>query len=263
MAFLSVATIAGALFVLGLFLTIALNLHGVLAGVQEKIAVELFLTDKVTKAQVSSVVEEISAIEGVDRVEFITKADAMHRFSEKFGSRYLVGLSNNPFPPSILVHLESGTKLAGTAKSIADKYTGHRYVTQIAVPGDVAKKLSDALGIFMTLSIIWALILIFAAILIIVNTIKLTIYSRRDSINIMQLVGATPSFIQRPFTIEGLFQGLLAGALSSLALYCALMGMKKLVPTLSMPPIILLYGFILVGVIFGALGSRLAVKRFL
>ncbi len=260
---LSVMTIAGALFVLGFFLTIALNLHDVLSNVQEKIAVELFLKDNTTKAQVASLMDEISHIEGVKDVEFITKADAMNKFSKQFGERYLVGLKDNPFPPSILVRLESGTKLAETANTIAEKYRNRKYITQIAVPGEIAKKLSNALKISLFLSVIWAIILIFGAILIIINTIKLTIYSRKETISIMKLVGATDAFIHRPFTIEGSFQGLLAGALSSIVLYFALLGMKQIIPALRMPTSIILYGLVIIGIIFGILGSRLAVKRFL
>ncbi|RKZ32877.1 hypothetical protein DRQ33_05095 [bacterium] len=262
-AMLSIITIAGALFVLGLFLTVTLNLHAVLAGVQEKIAVELFLQDNTTKVRVASLVEEISQIKGVREVEFITKMEAMNRFSEKFGERYLIGLSENPFPPSILVKLETGTNLDEIANNIAEKYSGHKLVTQIAVPGDIARKLSDALKIFLTLSAVWAVILIFGAIIIVINTLKLTIYSRRDTISIMKLVGATDEFIHRPFTIEGSFNGLLAGALSSLLLYCVLKAMKEIFSAMKMPSEIILYGLVLLGVIFGMLGSRLAVKKFL
>jgi len=260
---LSVVTIAGALFVLGFFLTIASNLHGVLSNVQEKIAVELFLEDNTTKVRVASLIDEISQLDGVNEVEFITKSEAMNRFAKQFGSRYLVGLTDNPFPPSILVKLKPGTKLAETANAVAEKYRGQKYITQIAVPGEIAKKLSNALKISLLLSIIWTIILIFGAIIIIVNTIKLTIYGRRDTISIMQLVGATDTFIHRPFTIEGSVQGLLAGALSAIVLYFALLGMKAILPALRMPTSIILYGLVIIGIIFGIFGSRLAVRRFL
>ncbi|MCD6531841.1 ABC transporter permease [bacterium] len=262
-AMLSIITIAGALFVLGFFITITLNLHSVLAGVQEKIAVELFLKDNITKVQVSSLMDEISKIEGVREVEFITKADAMKRFTDRFGQKYLVGLEENPFPPSILVKLEPGTKLDQTVKRIVDKYRGHKFITQISAPGKVARKLSNALKIFLILSAIWAVILFFGAIIIIVNTLKLAIYSRKESIEIMKLVGATDSFIHLPFMIEGSLNGALAGGLASVVLYLALTGMKKIIPALQMPPDALYYGIVLLGIALGVLGSRLAVKRFL
>ena len=262
-AMLSVLTISAALFVLGFFITISLNLHGVLSAMQRQIAVELFLRDGTTKTDVSQLIEDISHSEGVSSIEFITKSDAMRRFSKKFGAKYLEGLSDNPFPPSILVHLEPGINLSETAEYISAKFGNHPKITQIASPGDVAQKLSGMLKTFLILSIIWGVILIIGALLIVVNTIKLAIYSRRDTIEIMQLVGATSSFIQRPFAIEGAVQGLLAGAIASAVLYAASSGIGKIVHALTMPPQSLLSAFVLMGIIFGGVGSRMAVKKFL
>lgn len=260
---LSILTIAAALFVLGFFITVTMNLHSILSAVQEKISVELFLQDGTTKADVASLISELSQMDGIHTAEFITKADAMRRFSKKFGGKYLVGLTDNPFPPSILVRLDTGTKLAETAEIIAQKYKAYPAITQIAVPGDVARKLSQALKIFLILSFVWAIILIFGAVLVVVNTVKLAIYGRRDSIEIMQLVGATSAFIQRPFTIEGFFHGLFAGALSAILLYFSLLGTAQIIPSIQLPPREFLYAFILLGIVFGILGSRLAVKKFL
>lgn len=260
---LSVVTIASALFVLGFFITIAFNLHTLLSAMQERIAVEIFLSDGTTKADVASLMDEIRAEDGVRSVQFITKADAMRRFSEKFGTKYIVGLAQNPFPPSILVRLEPGTKLGKSTEHIAQKYRSYSGVTQIASAADVAKKLSDALKSFLILSFIWALILILGALLIVINTIKLAIYGRRETIEVMQLVGATPAFIQRPFTVEGFVQGLLAGIIAAAALQITATGIHSIIAALRMPPPILLYGFVVIGAFFGIIGSRMAVKKFL
>ncbi len=260
---LSVLTIAGALFVLGLFLTVAVNLHEVLEGVQQKIAVELFLKESVTKAQASSLVEEIRKNPDVQSVNYITKAEALQRFTKKFGSRYMVGIEDNPFPPSIIIHLKPGTHLGESAKTIAQSFTGHQLVSQIAAPSDVAQRLSEALQVFMTLSAIWAVILLLLSVLIIVNTIKLAIYSRRDTIAIMRLVGATPAFIRLPLTLEGVFHGLLAGTLSASVLWLVCLGVQRFIRFLVLPPDSIFFAFLLAGVIFGSMGSWLAVKRFL
>jgi len=262
-AMLSIITISAALFVLGFFITISLNLHSVLSEMQKQIAVEFFLKDGTTKADVSRLIEEISHSEGVASVEFITKSDAMQRFSKKFGTKYLEGLTDNPFPPSILVHLEPGINLGKTAEYLSAKFGEHPDITQIASPGDVAQKLSGMLKTFLLLSAIWGAILVVGALLIIINTIKLAIYGRRDTIEIMRLVGATKSFIQRPFTVEGFVQGFFAGTISALALHLSSSAMGKIIPSLKMPPQILLYSFALLGIIFGVIGSRMAVKKFL
>ncbi len=222
-----------------------------------------FLKDDVTKADAAKLISEIQEIDGVRAVEFITKSDAMKKFTDKFGKKYLSGISENPFPPSLIIRLEPGIMLAKVADFIAQKYGRHAYVTQIAVPGDVAQKVSEALRIFIIMSIIWAAILIFGALLVILNTIKIAIYGRRDSIEIMQLVGATPSFIHRPFAVEGFVQGIFAGALAALSLYAVSKGVKYFLPPIITPSKIILYGLILSGAIFGVFGSRLAVKRFL
>ena len=83
-AALSIFTISAALFVLGFFVMISLNLHNVLLNIQEKIAVEIFLEDNTNKSQVTDLIDEIAKIDGVKSVTFVTKADALTRFSDKY-----------------------------------------------------------------------------------------------------------------------------------------------------------------------------------
>ncbi len=261
--FLSVLTIAAALFVLGLFATVAINLRGVLLAMQEKLVVEIFLADDTTKSDVVDMLHELSSTEGVLDVEFVTKADAMRRFSAMFGREFLVGLEENPFPPSVVVRLKPGVGLAELAKKIGERYRSFPHVVEVAVPSEVAAKLSKALRIFTILTVVWGLILLFGGVVVVTNTIKLAIYGRRASIEIMRLVGATDAFIKRPFSVEGFVEGSLAGVVAALALWGLVAATGRLSPTVQMPPRALMYGIALLGMLFGTIGSRAAVKKFL
>jgi len=262
-AVLSIITIASALFVLGFFLTVTYNLNTFLREAQQKISIEIFLTDNMKLSEVQNLKTELMRLAGVREVFFIDKESAKKRFEEKFGSNILMGLNENPFPPSMLVRLTPGTGIERSAKAVIETLKDKPEIIQVVTPGNIFKKISNLLQTFLILSLLWGVILLLGAIIIVINTIKLAIYGRRDSVEIMQLVGATDAFIRRPFMVEGFIQGILAGFLAAVTLVVAFWGVKQLVPAVEQPGKIIFWGIASLGAIFGLLGSRISVGKFL
>ncbi len=262
-AVLSIITIASALFVLGFFLTVTYNLNTFLREAQQKISIEIFLTDDVKLSEVRNLKTELMRHSGVREVFFIDKESAKKRFEEKFGSNILMGLNENPFPPSMVVRLTPGTGIERSANAVIETLKDRPEIIQVVTPGNIFKKISNLLQTFLILSLLWGVILLLGAIIIVINTIKLAIYGRRDSVEIMQLVGATDAFIRRPFMVEGFIQGILAGFLAAVALVVAFWGVKQLVPAVEQPGKIIFWGIAFLGAIFGLLGSRISVGKFL
>ena len=116
-----------------------------------------------------------------------------------------------------------------------------------------------ALGIALLLGLIVGV----GAILLIANTIQLSIYSKRDAIEIMKLVGATPSFIRRPFLLAGAFQGLVAGGVATGILNLLLFVIRYFVPEIQFFIQQVLLLLIVTGIMLGIIGSRLAIRRYL
>jgi cell division transport system permease protein len=268
----SVATVAATLFILGVFLLIVFNVN---AGVQElgaKLEVKIFLKDDATIADKSAIEAAINKVKGVSEVKFEDKTDALNNVKKQFGndSESLVqGFEKtNPFPNAYVVKVSNPEVVS----SVVNGASGLKGVDKIK---DVREVVDKIISITNTLKIIGAVlfaILISVSLFLIANTIKLTVYSRKREIGIMKFVGATDWFIRWPFIIEGMMLGITGALVSTGVLYyaykivflkytSALLGI-----TLMNPHIILstfLWQFMLGGLVIGALGSSLSIRKFL
>ncbi|MBW9144788.1 permease-like cell division protein FtsX [Clostridium sp. CM028] len=270
----SVATVAATLFILGVFLLIVFNVN---AGIQElgaKLEVGIYLKDDITVADKSAVENALSKTPGVTDVRFEDKNDALAKVKKQFGkdSQALVkgfeGKGGNPFPTAYVVSVTKPEVINDVVKNA----TGLKGIEEIK---DVRQYVDKIVKITNTLKIIGIAlfaVLITVSLFLIGNTIKLTVYSRKKEIGIMKFVGATDWFIRWPFIIEGMILGL-AGALISTGLlyYAYKMAFLKITngllgATLINPHMILsttLWQFMLGGLVIGAIGSSISIRKFL
>ena len=262
-AILSVITISVAIFVFSLFLLITFNLNAFLKAAQSRLSIEVFLDDNLSIAKINSLMSGLRRLPGVRSVEFVDKEAARKRFEKRFGRTVAVSADENPFPRSILVKLTPGAYIKESAKRALDFVKGKKGVVQVIAPGEVFEKVSGLFKTFIIISVIWGVILLLGAIVIIVNTIKLAIFGRKDIINIMRVVGATDDFIRRPFIFEGFVQGALAALVSLAMLRLAFVGAKFLVPSLVNLPNWMAAGVVVLGILLGVSGSSIALRKFL
>lgn len=261
---LSIITITITIFVFSLFLLVAKNLDHHLEGVQKRVGVELFFKKNAHQYKINNVIEQIDKNKFVERTRFISTQEALERFKEKFGNKFLPLISQSPFPPSVQVYFKPTTSMGKEIGAFTDKWKEDESITEISGGGYLASRLSKIYKILWLGLIAWGVILVFAATIIILNTIKLTISSRENSIQIMKYVGATKKFIRRPFLYEGILNGLLSGALACGSILLLQKGLSKLIPRFFVPlSQIGLFSIVGLGVFFGAIGSRLAVRKYL
>ncbi len=261
---LSIITITVTLLVFSLFLLIAKNLRYNLKGIQKRVGVELFFTKDAQQFEINEILGEINKSEWVERTRYISRDEALERFKQNYGDKYLSLLAHNPFPPSIQVYFKQSASIQQKEiEALLTEWKHFDEVNDITGGSYIASRLSKAYKIFVVSVVVWGIILVFAAIIIILNTIKLTISARADSINIMKYVGATKRFIRRPFFYEGILHGLISGVLACGALYIIQSGVDKFLPSFVA---FSRFGFILILVIgtsFGGIGSRIAVRKYL
>ena len=262
-AILSVITISVAIFVFSLFLLITFNLNAFLKAAQSRLSIEVFLDDNLSIAKINSLMSGLRRLPGVRSVEFVDKEAARKRFEKRFGRTVAVSTDENPFPRSILVKLTPGAYIKESAKRVLGFVKGKKGVVQVIAPGEVFEKASGLFKTFIIISVIWGVILLLGAIVIIVNTIKLAIFGRKNIINIMRVVGATDDFIRRPFIFEGFVQGALAALVSLAMLRLAFVGAKFLVPSLVNLPNWMAIGIVILGILLGVSGSSIALRKFL
>ena len=183
----------------------------------------------------------------------------------------LEGLKDNPLPASLEVKLRPQFGRAGNIEDLSGRlerlpgvdevHYGRRWVAKLKIFVEVIKLVGITVGG----------LLLFATIFVISNTIKLTFYSRQEELEIMRLVGATDFFIKTPFLIEGLLHGLggallAAGGLSLLMLFLFShldLPLRLAILPGSLTPVQIVTGFLGLGLILGALGSTVSLRRFL
>lgn len=270
----SITSIVAALLVIGIFYLIMMNIDYAATKLESQIEMRAYLADGLSNNIIKSISDEVNAISGVKAVKFVSKAEALTQLQKDWGDNaYLLeGLDGeNPLPDTLVVTLDDPNKASNVALTVSSISN----IEKVMYGKDELAKLLKATYIIRMSSLVIILILLFISVFIIANTIKLTVYARRREIGIMKFVGATDWFVRGPFIIEGIILGILGGLIATVLLgsgyyYCAGLIKQQMIGfmAISLMPfgeiIISLAGLLaLVGIVIGAAGSLISVRRFI
>lgn len=272
---LAVATISIALTILGVFLYFSGNLSMVVQRWSEEVQVNIYLHDDISadaRRQIETRLQEEPVVEAM---MFIPKAIALQRFQEDFselGSLVRL-LDANPLPASFEVRLRPEHRAPDALERFARSLESLPGVEDVDYDTGWVKRLDSLVKVASGAATFFGVVLLVAATFTTSNVIRLAMYSRRDEVEILQLVGATRSFIQGPFLLEGLLQGLTGGLLSLAVLGATHLTLTAMVPASGNLFLRLLTsGFldpwtatalVLAGGAMGFIGSLFAVRKFL
>lgn len=217
--------------------------------------------------QLDTMQQELEKIVNVSDVSFMSRDEVLDRYKEDFSDALYEELQqNNPMQDVFVVTLSDLSKFDVTVPQI-EKLTG---VDEISSSRDIAQTLTKLRSIIISLGAWIIVLLLIVSLFIIVNTIKLTVYSRRLQIYIMKSVGATNNFVRMPFMIEGISLGLISGGLAYGLLYFIYDRLSLVfdfdgfrLVEFSSVWLVLLVGFLLAGLLIGALGSAISMGRYL
>lgn len=212
--------------VMGLSLTLPATLHIIVKNVQSinvqwdsASEISLFLNEDLSEQQISSAIRRISAYDEIESLRYISKDDALVEFKKLSGfGQALDYLQNNPLPASLIVTPQPQYRQAEPAKLLLYKLQKEREVDFGKLDIDWLARLNAIVSMLEESVITVAVLLLVSVVLIIGNTIRLSIISRREEIEVMKLVGATESFIQRPFVYTGIWYGLMGGLVAFIVL---------------------------------------------
>lgn len=205
----------------GICFVIGENVNSILNKMEEEYPLEIFLEDDITVSEKEKLENEIRNIEYVNpNITYITKEEAYHKALEKVGNDTVMiagyDENNHPFPPSFIITFTDLEKVDEVAAKIEtlDNVTGTTQEDQ--------KKNTESLTAFsrnvnIALVVIGGVLIVFSMV-IIGNTIKLTVHARRKEISIMKYVGATNNFIRAPFIVEGIIIGIISSLISLISL---------------------------------------------
>lgn len=219
-------SVALVLVILGLAAMVGLVTGRITDSVKENMGFVIVLADDLTASDINEVSAHLREHQGVREVTYSSPDVILDRWQKLVGEdediMRLAGV--NPFAGEIEVHVKAAYAHPDSIAMLTVPLGLMPQVSEVKVTADLIDAVSHTMrSLSLTLTIIAAALLIVSFVLIF-NTVRLTVYSRRFLINTMQLVGATPGFIRRPFLLENLLNGLVAGILASGALACILTG---------------------------------------
>ncbi len=209
----SLTIMCATMLVFGIFFLIGENVNYIINTVEQAQGIEVFIETDATEAEIEELGTKIRAMDAVNKVEYVTKEQALNRLKDRLKDQaYVLEIyeENNILPTSYIVTL---TDLSKT-KEVQEEILTFDHVKRIESSDQtISTLLKIANGIRIGTGV-FLLFLIVISVFIISNTIKLSVHSRRKEISIMKYVGATNSFIRWPFIIEGIIIGVVAALLS-------------------------------------------------
>ncbi|HHP51154.1 MAG TPA: ABC transporter permease [Moorella mulderi] len=271
MSLAAAASVAVTMFLLGVFLLLVFNLNYMASQLQSNVEIAAFLHVDTPREVVQHLEAQIKHLPGVREVVLVPKEEGFRKISRQFGGEEeLLSATGgvNPLPDYLLVRVNTPEEIRDIAGAIA-QLPG---VEKVNYGQEVVERLFALVRWLRWLGAGLILLLASGAVVLIMLTIRLTVYSRRQEISIMKYVGATDSFIRWPFFLEGLFLGLVGSGLAAGAVYgiytwllSRSFNLFLFLPLLNDPALLLksLLGLIGAGAGVGALGSLLSIRQFL
>lgn len=271
MTLASIFTVVLSLFILGFFSIVILNLNKMADTLESQVQISVYLKDDLSQEEIDETKETLSKIEGLQDIKFTTREEAMKNFKERLGDQqFLLDAldDTNPLPNSFSLTVTSPQQV----KTIADTAAALDSVESASYSQDIINHLFNLTHLIRLIGIALIILLTGAAIFIISNTIRLTVFARRKEIAIMKYVGATDWFIRWPFLLEGICLGFIGGGLATIFLYIIYNQVtQEIYEAMAFFPLIPQHPFIdyislailVAGIIIGALGSTISLKRFL
>ena len=266
--FMSLISITLVLFLLGVFALLMMHAQKLSNHLKENIGFEIVMNSNVKEANILKLQKELDTMPAVKSTEYITKEEAIRRLSEDLGEDFLQWLGNeeNPLLPSIDVRFNAEYANNDSIADIQAKLLKNTDIKEIYYQKSLVSVINQNVNRIGLALMVASLILLIIAITLIRNTIRLSIYSKRFLVRSMQLVGATPAFIRRPFIKSGITQGFFGALLADLFLALLLYGLTKRIPELSFIQdykivISIFVGIIVLGVLLGGISTRIALRK--
>ena len=214
--FLVVVSISSVLFFLSSFIFFVLNSTKIVDDFKEKIPVVVFLKDETSKIELSQFEKKLSIDEGIKKFTYTAKDDAALKFSSEIGENFLEYLGYNPLLNSIDIYFHANKVETFYIDDIVKSYEKEDFVYEVSYDAPLIFLINDNFKKVKDWVLVIALFFIFISIVLINNTIRLSIYSKRMTIKTMQLVGATKYFIKKPFIKTQIRLGFLSAIISSI-----------------------------------------------
>jgi cell division transport system permease protein len=272
---LTITTITLALLIISLNLLVFVNLEALAETWSEKVQVTAYFDQELTPQAIAVLKSQVMSIRGSDKAVYVNKDEALKRFRSRLKGQtsLLEGITPDVLPASLEITLQKGFRGSEDVEIYVARLKKVPGVGEIQYGEEWVKRFNTFMNFIRLVGALVGGFLVLAVIFIVSNTIKLTIYARKDELEVLGLVGATRFFIKAPFLLEGILQGAVGSLLALIILtgcyftflYNAgnFLTINPATAGLSFLPFTHVAGIFLGGIILGFLGSSTSLKRFI
>lgn len=274
MTFASISAVTVTLLLVGVFSVIMMNLNKVATDLENdveiRVLIDIVADEEQTKLVEDQLLDEIHSLPEVAEVDYSSKEDELGKLIKDFGDELSLFEQNNPLHNVLYVKAVDPQQTATVAAQI-DKFEN---TYKVMYGEGKVEKLFNFLNISRNVGLILILGLLFTAMFLISNTIRITIIARKDEIEIMKLVGATNSFVRIPFVLEGMWLGILGSIIPMIIVTITYLNVHsllepklqgELLQLLAVGPLMFKVNalLLLIGMFIGIWGSFMSVRKFL
>ena len=263
-----VISVSLVLFLLGVLGLVIINARELSDYFRESLSFSVMLDDDAREADIRMLQKDLDAKPYVKSTEYISKDEAAVKMKEDLGEDFISFLGDNPLPPSIDVYLYADYTSPDSVTKIEKYVTEYPFVKEVYYEESLLFLINENIRKISLFLLVLSACLFLIAVTIINNTIRLAIYSKRFLIRTMQLVGATRSFIRKPFLVRSVYHGLLAALIAMLLLMGLLYLIEKellMVFSFESTNLLILLGIslVLAGILINFFSTYFSVNRYL
>ncbi len=263
-----ILSIALVLFLLGVLGVLVLNTKKLADHFKEQVAITVFLKDTASEVEISQLQKSIALAEYTKSAAFVSKEDAAENFSKEIGEDFVAFIGDNPLKNAIDVHIKAAFVEPVKLESIAAELGEKEMVSEVSYDKPLITLLNDNVRRISIGILVASGILTLIAVLLINSSIRLSIYSRRFIIKTMQMVGATKSFIRKPFILTNIKLGIGGAVIAILVLALGIYYADLRFPELQLAGeplklMIIFGGVLLLGILISLVSTFFATQRFL
>lgn len=270
---ITIITMALSVLIVSAFGLFFLNVQDLFDAWKKGIRIMVYLAPATTEAQRLEIGHRLQAFDGIQDIHFVSKADALRLMRKRMPrqSSLLDNLKENPLPDAFEVTLVSDSHSPEKIELLAQRIEGLPSVAEVEYGQQWIERFANFFNLFKLAGYGMGTLFFMATVFITANTIRLVLYSRREEIQIMRLVGATDTFIKVPYYLEGLIQGLMGSLIGIALLYAAFSAVgSQFQQNLSAEMVLIRFlplsfcgGIIGGGMLTGLLGSFFSLKQFM
>ncbi|WP_304632935.1 ABC transporter permease [uncultured Muribaculum sp.] len=261
-------SVALVLLLIGIIAMLGIAAHSITRNIKENIGFDIVLTDTATDAEVNQLKSKWTASPYTASVRYYSKEDALMNWEEETGENLMDVLGINPFSGELEVKVKADYASSDSINKIITPLKSLPYVHEVNVHTELVDSINRNINSVSLILIIITCALLFISFALINNTVRLTVYSRRFIIHTMKLVGATGSFIRRPFinanVVSGIISALIASAILAGTLYYMQGIDSGIASAITWPQAACVFaGILIIGIIICAVAALFATNKYL